>query len=77
MQRAAEALREPMINAYGPCGGMPALVAALKQKLAAENGLTGVRRINTTSAVSQDHMRPATIARAEAASYQGAALAAP
>ena len=44
MQRAAEALREPLVSAYGPCGGMPALVAALKEKLAAENGLTGVRR---------------------------------
>jgi hypothetical protein len=43
MQRAAETLREPLMSAYGPCGGMPALVAALKEKLAAENGLTGVR----------------------------------
>ena len=43
MQRAAEALGEPLMSAYGPCGGMPALVAALKEKLAAENGLTGVR----------------------------------
>lgn len=43
MQRAAEALKEPLISAYGPCGGMPALVAVLKQKLADENGLTGVR----------------------------------
>ena len=45
LRRAAEALREPLVSAYGPCGGMPALVAALKRKLADENGLSGVRRL--------------------------------
>jgi len=55
MRRAAEALREPLVSAYGPCGGMPALVAALKQKLADENGLSGVRRpaACTTAAAAQ------------------------
>ena len=45
MLRATEALREPLMSAYGPCGGMPALVDALKQKLADENGLHGVRPV--------------------------------
>jgi len=59
MRRAAEALREPLVSAYGPCGGMPALVAALKQKLADENGLSGVRPAarNTAAAARVTHER--------------------
>lgn len=45
MQRAAEMLRDPSMSAYGACSGMPELCTALKEKLAAENGLTGVRLI--------------------------------
>ena len=65
MQRAAEALREPLVSAYGPCGGMPALVAALKQKLADENGLTGVRpsvKSSIASPVRTSAMRAAAFA---------------
>jgi aromatic aminotransferase len=38
------------VSAYGPVGGMPALVAALKAKLAAENGLEGVNVMVTSGA---------------------------
>ena len=42
LEVAEQRLREPGLSAYGPCAGMPALVAALKAKLAAENGLEDV-----------------------------------
>ena len=40
---ASEVIRDKGVSAYGPCAGLPALVGALRQKLAAENGLPGVR----------------------------------
>ena len=40
---AAEALTDAGTSFYGPCAGLPALVDALKQKLANENGLPNVR----------------------------------
>lgn len=45
MQRAALMLRDPSMSAYGSCAGMPELCVALQAKLAAENGITGVRSI--------------------------------
>lgn len=46
MERAASMLAEPAgsVNAYGPDEGLPALREALRQKIAEENGLSGVRR---------------------------------
>lgn len=44
---AQERLREPAVSAYGPAAGMPALVDALKAKLASENGLANVSVLAT------------------------------
>ena len=44
LSSAAEALRDAGTSFYGPCAGLPALVNALKQKLAAENGMPDVSR---------------------------------
>lgn len=41
---AAGALTDAGTSFYGPCAGLPALVDALKRKLAAENGLPDVSR---------------------------------
>lgn len=43
LQRAAEAVREKAASSYGPCEGLPELVAALEAKVAAENSLPDVR----------------------------------
>ncbi len=43
MEYAAAALQEGKVSAYGPCEGMPELIAALVEKLRLENGLDGVQ----------------------------------
>ena len=55
---AEQRLREPGLSAYGPCAGMPALVAALKAKLAAENGLAHVRAAALMQRATQPSVSP-------------------
>lgn len=39
---ASEVVREKSVSAYGPCAGLPALISALKEKLATQNKLPDV-----------------------------------
>ena len=46
---ATEVIRDRGISAYGPCAGLPALAGALREKLSAENGLSGVSTLHLSA----------------------------